>query len=100
MAPPDLAAAMRGVRAVVTEVAPIGRPVHIELGHAVSCARLARDQAADDQERLDRIPGLRFARPTGQVEVRLAIRSPWPHIAGSWRTVRRYEELIRASWLV
>jgi hypothetical protein len=33
----------------VTDLGPLGRPAHIELGHAAACPRLARDQAADDQ---------------------------------------------------
>jgi Phage integrase family len=43
---------------LVTDRAAIGRPVHVEHGHAPGCARLALDQAADDQERRDRLPGL------------------------------------------
>jgi hypothetical protein len=42
----------------VTDVAPLGRPVHTELGHDAACTRLARDQADDDNERRERIPGL------------------------------------------
>jgi hypothetical protein len=42
----------------VTDLDPLGRPADIELGHATACARLARDQAADDQERRTRIPAL------------------------------------------
>ena len=33
-----------------------GRPVHVEHGHGPGCARLARDQAADDAARRDRLP--------------------------------------------
>jgi hypothetical protein len=33
-----------------------GRPVHIEHGHAQGCARLARDQTADDTDRGERLP--------------------------------------------
>jgi hypothetical protein len=40
----------------ITDRAANGRPVHIEHGHAPGCARLARDQAADDQRRRDRLP--------------------------------------------
>ena len=43
---------------LVTDRAAVGRPVHVEHGHAPGCARLALDQAADDQERRDRLPGL------------------------------------------
>jgi hypothetical protein len=42
----------------VTDLAPSGRPVHAELGHAPGCARLARDQAADDALRRDWLPRL------------------------------------------
>ncbi len=42
----------------VTDRAAYGRPVHVEHGHAAGCARLARDQAADDQRRRDRLPRL------------------------------------------
>jgi hypothetical protein len=39
-------------------VAPVGRPVHAEAGHGQRCARLARDQAADDEDRRSRMPPL------------------------------------------
>jgi hypothetical protein len=42
----------------ITDLAPSGRPVHAELGHAAGCARLARDQAADDALQRDWLPGL------------------------------------------
>jgi Stage II sporulation protein E (SpoIIE) len=42
----------------VTDLAPSGRPIHAELGHAPGCARLARDQAADDALRRDGLPRL------------------------------------------
>ena len=42
----------------VTDLAPGGRPVHAELGHAAGCARLARDQAAGDALRLEWLPRL------------------------------------------
>jgi hypothetical protein len=42
----------------VTDRAPGGRPAHVEHGHAPGCARLARDQGADDQRRRGRLPGL------------------------------------------
>jgi hypothetical protein len=42
----------------VTDLSPGGRPVHCELGHAAGCARLARDQAADDALRRDWLPRL------------------------------------------
>lgn len=35
----------------VTDRSGSGRPVHVEHGHAPGCARLARDQAADDARR-------------------------------------------------
>ena len=40
----------------VTDRAASARPVHVEHGHAPGCARLARDQAADDAARRDRLP--------------------------------------------
>jgi hypothetical protein len=43
---------------LVTDRAPDGRPVHVEHGHSPGCARLARDQAAEDQRRRDQVPGL------------------------------------------
>jgi hypothetical protein len=42
----------------VTDRAASGRPVHIEHGHAPGCARLARDQAADDERRREQVPRL------------------------------------------
>jgi hypothetical protein len=42
----------------VTDRAPAGRPVHIEHGHGEGCARLARDQAAEDQRRRAHTPAL------------------------------------------
>ena len=42
----------------VTDLAPGGRPIHAELGHAAGCARLARDQAADDALRRAWLPRL------------------------------------------
>jgi hypothetical protein len=42
----------------VTDLTPDGRPVHAELGHAANCARLARDQAADDALRRAWLPRL------------------------------------------
>jgi hypothetical protein len=42
----------------VTDVAPDGRPVHVEAGHGGGCERLARDQASDDGERRARVPRL------------------------------------------
>lgn len=42
----------------VTDLGPLGRPAHLELGHATACTRLARDQAADDQQRRSRIHAL------------------------------------------
>ena len=46
----------RGCGRQVTDRAAHGRPVHVEHGHAPGCARLARDQAADDAARRDRLP--------------------------------------------
>jgi RNase P subunit RPR2 len=42
----------------VTDRAAEGRPVHVEHGHAPGCARLARDQAADDERRREQLPRL------------------------------------------
>jgi hypothetical protein len=42
----------------VTDLVPAGRPVHAELGHAASCARLAGGQAAGDALRRDWLPQL------------------------------------------
>ena len=42
----------------VTDLAAVGRPAYAELGHAAGCARLARDQAADDALRRDWLPRL------------------------------------------
>jgi hypothetical protein len=54
----------------VTDRAAYGRPVHVEHGHAPGCARLARDQAADDQRRWDRLPGqiVQSEDPVGPVQ--------------------------------
>ncbi len=41
----------------VTDRAAYGRPSHVEHGHGPGCARLARDQAADDELRRDQLPG-------------------------------------------
>lgn len=43
---------------LVSDRAPAGRPVHVEHGHGPGCARLVRDQAADDQRRRGWLPGL------------------------------------------
>jgi hypothetical protein len=42
----------------ITDLAACGRPIHAELGHAAGCARLARDQAADEALRRDWLPRL------------------------------------------
>ena len=42
----------------VTDRAASGRPAHIEHGHTSGCARLARDQAADEVRRREQVPGL------------------------------------------
>ena len=47
-----------GCEQQVTDLAPGGRPIHTELGHTAGCTRLARDQAADDALRRDRLPRL------------------------------------------
>jgi len=51
--PPPLTWPCPGCGQQVTDLAPGGRPLHAELGHAAGCARLARDQAADDALRRD-----------------------------------------------
>jgi hypothetical protein len=40
----------------VTDRVPAGRPAHVEHGHAPGCARLAKDQAGDDQRRREQLP--------------------------------------------
>ena len=55
---PPLTWACAGCGQQVTERAPAGRPVHVEHGHATGCARLARDQAAEDQRRREQVPAL------------------------------------------
>lgn len=45
-------------RQEITDTAPLGRPMHAELGHGPRCPRLARDQAADDEERRIRLPAM------------------------------------------
>jgi hypothetical protein len=40
----------------VTDRAASGRPVHVEHGHAPGCARLGRDEAADNERRREQIP--------------------------------------------
>jgi hypothetical protein len=42
----------------VKDRATVGRRVHVEHGHGPGCARLAADQAADDEDRRARLPGL------------------------------------------
>jgi hypothetical protein len=42
----------------ITDLAACGRPIYAELGHAAGCARLARDQAADQALRRDWLPRL------------------------------------------
>lgn len=42
----------------ITDTAPLGRPIHANLGHEPGCARLARDQAADDEERRTWLPAM------------------------------------------
>jgi hypothetical protein len=54
----------------VTDRAAAGRPVHVEDGHAPGCARLAADQAADDQQRRARLAGLivHSEEPAGRLQ--------------------------------
>jgi predicted RNA-binding Zn-ribbon protein involved in translation (DUF1610 family) len=54
----------------VTDRAATGRPAHVELGHAPGCARLARDQAADDERRRRQLPQLILDSkpPTGPMQ--------------------------------
>jgi len=54
----------------VTDRSELGRPVHVELGHTAGCARLARDQAADDALRRDWLPRLILVSddPAGAVQ--------------------------------
>jgi RNase P subunit RPR2 len=40
----------------VTDRAAVGRPMHVELGHAPRCTRLARDQAVDADRRQAELP--------------------------------------------
>jgi RNase P subunit RPR2 len=42
----------------ITDRAASGRPVHIEHGHGPGCARLTRDQAADNERRREQVPRL------------------------------------------
>jgi hypothetical protein len=55
---PPLTWACPGCEQLVTDRAPAGRPVHVEHGHGPGCARLARDQAAEDQRRREQLPSL------------------------------------------
>jgi len=55
---PPLTWACSGCGQQVTDRAPAGRPVHAGHGHAPGCARLARDQATEDQRRREQVPGL------------------------------------------
>jgi hypothetical protein len=59
----------------VTDLAPGGRPVHAELGHAAGCTRLARDQGADDALRREWLPRLILYSddPIGSLK-----RTGWP----------------------
>jgi predicted RNA-binding Zn-ribbon protein involved in translation (DUF1610 family) len=43
---------------LVTDRAASGRPIHVKHGHAPGCARLARDQADDNERRRQQIPRL------------------------------------------
>lgn len=42
----------------ITDTIPLGRPIHANLGHDAGCPRLARDQAADDEDRRTRLPAM------------------------------------------
>ena len=55
---PPLTWACPQCRQQITDRTPSGRPAHVEHGHAPGCARLCRDQAADDQRRREQVPGL------------------------------------------
>jgi hypothetical protein len=68
----------------VTDCAPAGRPVHVEHGHGPGCARLARDQAAEDQRRRAHLPGLilNSEPPVGPVQrhwLREPVTDDCPH---------------------
>ena len=54
----------------ITDRAACGRPVDAELGHAAGCARLARDQAADQALRRDWLPrlALHSEDPVGRLQ--------------------------------
>jgi RNase P subunit RPR2 len=54
----------------VTDRAPAGRPVHGEHGHAPGCARLAVDQATEDEKRRKRLARLivHSEDPAGSVQ--------------------------------
>ncbi len=54
----------------VTDRAGAGRPIHVEHGHGPGCARLARDQGADDARRRAALPALVKASdpPCGQLQ--------------------------------
>jgi hypothetical protein len=55
---PPLTWVCPGCRQLVTDRTPAGRPVHVEHGQVPGCARLARDQAAEDRRRREQVPGL------------------------------------------
>jgi hypothetical protein len=55
---PPLTWACAGCGQQVTDRAPAGRPVHVQHGHGPGCARLARDQAAEDERRRAQVPDL------------------------------------------
>ena len=55
---PPLTWACPGCGQQVTDRAATGRPVHVEHGHLPGCARLARDQIADDERRREKVPHL------------------------------------------
>jgi hypothetical protein len=71
----------------VTDLAPSGRPIHAELGHAPGCARLARDQAADDALRRAWLP-------------RLILHSDDPvgPVQRHWLAGRITDDCLRCGW--
>ncbi len=71
----------------VTDRAATGRPVHVELGHAPGCARLARDEAADAQARRDRLDRLI-----------LHSESALGPVQRHWLTKPIYDDCPRCGW--
>jgi hypothetical protein len=71
----------------VTDRAPAGRPVHVEHGHAPGCARLARDQGAEDDRRRERLPG-----------VIVHSDDPIGRLQRHWLTERITDDCPRCGW--